>query len=237
MWMEMVLAKLNINLHQGEYIITAINPSTNEYGSNIITVIAKIVENKDLVKYYKNDSQYIVRLVNDDGSYVGAGEVVTFNINGVFYNRTTNSSGYAKLNINLNPGDYIITAEYGGCKVSNNITVLPILSANDLEMSYKDGSTFNATLLDGQGNIYPNQKVSFNVNGVFYYRTTNSLGIASLNINLMSGKYIITSSYNGYNIANTILITSSYFFFFFHKNIYNILHTNILSWQKMIGVH
>ena len=200
------LAKLNINLHQGEYIITAINPLTNEYGSNIITVISKIVENNNLVKYYKNDSQYIVRLVNDDGSYVGAGEVVTFNINGVFYNRTTNSSGYAKLNINLNPGDYIITAEYSGCKVSNIITVLPILSADDLEMSYKDGSTFDATLLDGQGNVYSNQKVSFNVNGVFYYRTTNLLGVASLNINLMSGEYIITSSYNGYNIANTILI-------------------------------
>ena len=200
------LAKLNINLHQGEYIITAINPLTNEYGSNIITVISKIVENNNLVKYYKNDSQYIVRLVNDDGSYVGAGEVVTFNINGVFYNRTTNSSGYAKLNINLNPGDYIITAEYSSCKVSNIITVLPILSADDLEMSYKDGSTFDATLLDGQGNVYSNQKVSFNVNGVFYYRTTNLLGVASLNINLMSGEYIITSSYNGYNIANTILI-------------------------------
>ena len=200
------LAKLNINLPQGEYIITATNPSTNEYGSNIITVIGKIVENNNLVKYYKNDSQYIVRLVNDDGSYASAGEVVTFNINGVFYNRTTNSSGHAKLNINLNPGDYIITAEYGGFKVSNNITVLPILSAEDLTMSYKDGSTFDATLLDGQGNIYPNQKVSFNVNGVFYYRTTDSSGVASLNINLMSGKYIITSSYNGYNIANTISI-------------------------------
>ena len=59
---------------------------------------------------------------------------------------------------------------------------------------------------DGQGNIYPNQKVSFNVNGVFYYRTTDSSGVASLNINLMPGQYIITSSYNGYNTSNKILI-------------------------------
>ena len=199
-------AKLNINLEQGEYIITAINNQTGEMSSNVITVISKIVENSDLVKYYRNDSQYVVRLVNDDGSYAGAGETVTFNINGVFYERTTNESGYAKLNINLQPGDYIITADYGGCKVSNNITVKSVLSANDLTMSYRDGSTFNANLVDGQGNPLANAVITFNINGVFYNRSTNSSGVAQLNINLMSGKYIITSSYNDCNIANTIQI-------------------------------
>ncbi|MBR0270385.1 MAG: hypothetical protein IJQ68_00095 [Methanobrevibacter sp.] len=199
-------AKLNINLNSGTYIITAINPNTTQMSSNIITVTGKIVENSDLTKYYKNDSQYVVRLVNDDGTYAGAGEVVTFNINGVFYNRTTNESGYAKLNINLYSGDYIITAEYGGYKVSNNITVLPILYAEDIEMSYKDGTTFDAKLLDGKGNLLANETLQFNINGVLYDRVTNSSGVASLNINLMPGEYIITSSYNGYNIANTIKI-------------------------------
>jgi hypothetical protein len=51
-----------------------------------------------------------------------------------------------------------------------------------------------------------NEKIQFNVNGVFYTRTTDSTGIAKLNINLMAGEYIITSSYNGSNIANTISI-------------------------------
>ena len=202
------LAKLNINLAQGSYIITAINPENGEMASNNITVIPKIVENSNLVKYYKNDSQYIVRLLNDDGSYAGAGETVTFNINGVFYNRTTNESGYAKLNINLGEGDYIITAEYGDCRVSNNITVLPILSAEDINMTYMDGTTFNATLVDGQGNPLAGAGVTFNINGVFYTRYTDSSGVARLNINLMPGEYIITSSYNDFNIANTIKISS-----------------------------
>ena len=201
------LAKLNINLDAGNYIITATNLVTGEMYSNNITVLPKIIENSDLVKYYRNDSQYVVRIVNDDGSYAGAGEVVTFNINGVFYNRTTNESGYAKLNINLEPGEYIITADCGGCKVSNNITVKPILSANDLTMSYGDGSTFDAALVDGQGNPLYDAKITFNINGVFYNRYTNSRGIASLNINLMPGQYIITSEYDGSKISNNILIT------------------------------
>ena len=80
--------------------------------SNNITVISRIVENNDLTKYYKNASQYTVKIIGDDGKPVGAGVEVTFNINGVFYTRTTNESGIAKLNINLQPGDYVITAEY-----------------------------------------------------------------------------------------------------------------------------
>ena len=44
--------------------------------------------------------------------------------------------------------------------------------------------------------------------GVFYERTTDASGIARLNINLMPGEYIITSSYNGSNIANRITLSS-----------------------------
>ncbi len=75
-------------------------------------------------------------------------------------------------------------------------------------MKYMDGSQFKATLLDGQGNPYAGQNITFNINGVFYDRLTDSNGVANLNIRLMVGEYIITSSYNGCNVANTITITS-----------------------------
>ena len=39
-------------------------------------------------------------------STVGASETVKFNINGVNYERTTNESGIAKLNINFDAWDY-----------------------------------------------------------------------------------------------------------------------------------
>ena len=202
------LAKLNINLEQGEYIITAMNLKTGENATNNITVISRLIENKDLIKYYRNASQYTVKVMGDDGKAVGANETVTFNINGMLYNRTTNESGIAKLNINLHPGNYIITAEYKNCRVSNNIKVLPILSADDLTKKYGAPDQFIATLVDGQGKSFAGETVQFNVNGVFYNRITDSNGQAKLNIRLMPGKYIITSSYNAASISNTITVLS-----------------------------
>ncbi len=203
---ESGVAKLNLNLQQGKYILTAINPITGENAANNITILPTITENRDITKYYKNATQYTVKLIKPDGSIAGAGEKVTFNINGVYYERTTNESGIAKMNINLNPGDYIITAEYAGCKVSNKIKVLPTIKAQDLTKKYGTPNPFTATLLDGEGKPLANEKVTFNINGVFYTRTTDADGIAKLNINLQAGKYIITSSYNGLNIANTVTV-------------------------------
>ena len=201
-------AKLNINLPQGEYIITAVNPENGEMHTNNITVLSSITDNADLVKYYKNDSQYVVTVLGSDGNPVGAGENVTFNINGVMYTRQTNASGQAKLNINLQPGNYTITAEYNGCKVSNNIEVLPVLRANDLVKKYGVSDQFIAYLVDGQGKPFEGQNVTFNINGVFYNRLTDSDGRAILNIKLGAAMdtYIITSSYNGSSISNKISV-------------------------------
>ena len=202
---ESGMVKMHINLEPGEYIITA------EYMgcrvSNNITVLSRIVENHDITKYYKNDTHYTLKVLGDDGN-PASGEIVTFNVNGVFYTRISNESGMVKMHINLHPGDYIITAENRGCRVSNNITVLPVLSAEDLTKKYGTSDQFVAHLLDGQGNPYGDQKISFNVNGVLYYRYTSSGGDAKLNINLMPGEYIITSGYDGTNIANTIKVTA-----------------------------
>ena len=204
---ESGFAKLNINLNPGEYIITATNPNSTEMYSNVVTVLPNIVENNNLTKYYRNDSQYVIKVLDDQGR-PAAGENVTFNINGVFYTRTSNATGHVKLNINLEPGTYIITAIYKDLMVANTITVKPVIEAKNLTMKYRDGSKFEAKLVDGQGNPFAGQNITFNVNGVFYDRTTDASGIARLNINLMPGEYIITSSYNGSNIANKITISS-----------------------------
>ena len=200
-------AKLNINLPAGKYVITAMNPKTGENESNNVTVLSNIVENYDLTKYYKNASQYSLRLLDDKGNPVGAGVSVKFNINGVFYTRTSDANGYVKMNINLPPGTYTVTAEYNGLKASNKIKVLSVLETMDLSMKYGDGSKFEAKILDGQGRPYASQTVKFNINGVFYTKTTESDGIARLNINLLAGEYIITSSYNGLNAANKVTIS------------------------------
>ena len=148
-----------------------------------------------------------VKILDEKGSPL-TGVDVTFNINGVFYTRQTNSDGIASLNINLIPGNYIITAQYGESKVSNNIKVLSIIETHDVVMKYMDGTKFSAKILDNQGNPYPNQSVTFNINGVFYTKISGENGIANLNINLQAGKYIITSMFNKLSVSNTILINN-----------------------------
>ena len=198
-------AKLNINLGPGKYTITSINGDTGETLGKSIVVKSVVIENRNLVKYYRNDSQYTVKILDGKGNPLG-GAKVTFNINGVFYSRTTNENGTAKLNINLDPGNYIITASYNGESVSNKINVLTRLVSSDLSMKYMDGSNFKVTVLDGQGIVSSGENITFNINGVFYNRTTDDDGLASLTINLMAGKYIITSYWNGYMKSNYITI-------------------------------
>ena len=199
-------AKLNINLNPGEYVITATNPNSTEMSSNIIKVISQVSESNDLVKYFKNDSQYRVKIVDIEGNAVGANETVKFNINGVMYERQTDEEGYAQLNINLNPGNYVITAEYNGSMVSNNIEVLPVLTAYDLTMKAGTSDQFKARLVDGQGKLYPNQRIDFNINGQLFNSITDAEGTASLTINLGVGQYTITSSYGNASIANIITV-------------------------------
>ena len=95
---------------------------------------------------------------------------------------------------------------YEGLAVGNNIVVLPTLVTRDLNMTYGDGSNFTAQTLDGQGKPLANQNVTFNINGVFYNKITDVNSVASLNINLVAGKYIITSMYDGYATSNTVLV-------------------------------
>ena len=200
-------AGMNINLIPGTYSIKTTNPVTGESVTNTITVLTRL-EGSDITKYFRNGTQYRVKVLDDNGNLAKAGEVVTFNINGVFYNRTTGADGFVQLSINLLPGDYIVTAQYKGCKISNIVKVLPVLTGKDLTKKFGQSGAYEATLLDAQGKPYANQEITLNINGVLYKRTTDANGVAKLNINLQAGKYIITASYNQAVTSNTITVTA-----------------------------
>ena len=199
------VGSLAINLRPGEYVLTAYNPVTGEQQGFNITVKSLIVT-QDLTKYYMNASSFQATIYDKNGS-LAVGKNVTFNINGVFYTRTADENGVVSLAINLRPGEYIITTIYEELDIGNNVVVLPTLVTSDLNMTYRDGSKFTAQTLDGQGKPLVNQNVTFNVNGRLYFKTTGDDGVASLTINLMSGKYIITSYWNDFQTGNTIIIS------------------------------
>jgi len=204
------VASIAINLRPGSYEINARFNGDDSFNSSSISnnvAVLSTLNGNNLTKYYKNASQYYIQVLDGLGNPI-KNNYVTMNINGVFYDRLTNENGVAKLNINLRPGTYILTAYHPetGLTYSNIINVLSRIETTDIGMFYKDGTGFDALILDEKGDILVNAKVTFNINGVFYTRTSNSNGIAHLNINLHPGRYIITTYFGDSEIGNTIQI-------------------------------
>ena len=205
-------ASMGIGLVPNEYKVNAVFNGTKDYDkatANATVTVKNTVLGNDTTLYFCNGTKYVAKFLDSNGKAL-ANTTVKFNINGVFYTRVTDENGTAGLGIRLNPKSYVITAynPATGEERANNITVLPRLTAQDLSMKYLDGSTFNATLVDGQGKALAGANITFNVNGVFYHKTTNANGVASLNIRLMAGEYIITSTYDNCWASNKITISA-----------------------------
>ena len=205
-------ASIAIRLLPGEYKASALFNGTKDHDkatANATVTVKSTIFGNDTTLYFRNGTQYMAKFLDSDGKAL-ANTDVKFNINGVFYTRVTDENGIARLNIRLDPASYIITAynPVTGEQKANNITVLPRIIAEDLSMKYLDGSTFNAALVDGQGKAISGVNITFNINGVFYHRTTNADGVTKLNIRLMPGEYIITSMYDECWASNKIIISA-----------------------------
>ena len=205
-------ASIAIRLLPGEYKASALFNGTDDYDMaavNASVLVKNTILGNDTTLYFRNGTQYVAKFLDGNGKAL-ANTDVKFNINGVFYTRVTDENGIARLNIRLDPASYIITAynPVTGEQKANEVTVLPRIIAEDLSMKYLDGSTFNAALVDGQGKAISGVNITFNINGVFYHRTTNADGVTKLNIRLMPGEYIITSMYDECWASNKIIISA-----------------------------
>ena len=208
-------ASIAVNLYSGLYHVTVSYKGTTEYAPASTTSEVKVmptINSGDVTKFYKNGTQYYATFLDGHGNPL-INTTVRFNINGVFYNRVTNDKGEAKLNIQLRPANYILTAynPNNGYQCGYTIKVLPTVLAEDLNKLYLDKNQFYATFLQGDGTPLVNTNITFNINGVFYNRVTNDEGVAKLNIRLSSGKYILTAYHplDGYDIGYTVTIVDS----------------------------
>ena len=214
------VANLPINLRTGNYTISAkFNGNAIYNGDNITNTIAvlkvtPVLTSNNLVMYYKDGSAYEVSLVDNNGRPI-VNEVVKFTICSVTYNIKTNSDGIAKLPINLRVGEYIITAAFGdSCydyvRVTNTISVnvKASIKADDVNMTYKDGTSYDVQLIDDDGNslAVPGVTVKFTIGSVSYNIKTDSNGVAKLPINLRPGNYTIAAQYVDKTIVNSIIV-------------------------------
>lgn len=202
------VAVLNNIFAVGVYSVTAINPVTGGNVTKQFSIAKRILKNKDLAMDYLDGSVYSVRIVGDDGKYVGAGQVVVFKVNGGTYKVKTNKKGYAQLPINLVPNKYIVTVKYKGYKVSNKIVVNQVLKANNVVKKKAKSYKFSAVLKTSKGKRIAGKMLTFKIKGKTYYAKTNKKGIATITIklNLKVGKYKIKTTYGKTTISNKIFI-------------------------------
>ena len=103
--------------------------------------------------------------VTDNGQPVG-GAGVRYVQGSSILTVTTDSNGYAYVDINLNPSTYSVSCEYGGKSVSSKITVKSALANTD---------------------------VKFKIGNIIYNAKTDGNGVASYSSSLDVGTYTVTA--------------------------------------------
>ena len=196
-------ASIGINLNPGNYTITTFYHYTDGLATktNNIEVLSTILAN-DVFKFFRNGTQYCAKFLDGCGSPL-VNASVTFNINGVFYKKQTDDNGMARLNINLFPGEYILTAIHlNGEEKANIIKVLTTISAEDISLIENKSGVFVLKTHDGARNV------SITINGVEYIVQTDDGGVATLNVSLSKGNHAVLSKNlnSGEEIFNTIYV-------------------------------
>ena len=207
----------NLTIHDSNFI----NTETNEFGdileNNEIENGAlesevdesPIITTNDLVKYYKNDSQFKFKILNYNGTPISNAKVI-LTVNGVEYARDTNDDGEGSLTINLNPGIYTIKTSYGNITLENTIKILSRFKSKDITSYYGKSAKFSITLLDKKGNLMKNTLVTFKVAGKIYKKYTNSKGGAALNLNLNANNYVVYYTADGISGKNKYTVKNAY---------------------------
>ena len=211
------IAKLNESkLPVGKYEVEITNTLTGEVVKHNLTIVKRLIENKDVTLDFLQGKNYVVRAIGDDGKPVGAGEIVKFRANGINYAAVTDKDGYAKLTINLNPGKYTITAQYAAYKVSNKIKVKQTLKLVKKTVKVKKTAKklkIKAKLKWSNGKPIKGKKLVLKFKGKKYSAKTNKKGIAKFTIKkkvikkLKKGKkYKYTVSYKTNKVKGKVKV-------------------------------
>ena len=156
--------------------------------------------------FLKSDSKKIkVKLLNKYGYAPGKGQIVKFKVNGKKYTAKTNKNGNAKLKLpSLAAGVYTVkygfdkTSLYKASSAQSKVSVIPSKNPtytvkSTTTFGHGAGTQLKIALTSGNVPII-NKKVTIDIAGNKYERTTNSNGIVSLAINFDIGQYTVTCS-------------------------------------------
>ncbi len=182
--------------------------SASEEASTSVVNHDYSLSGSDVSMYYKGGSSYVVTLY--DGKNPVSGSDIKIILNKVTHVLTTNGSGKVSLPIDLSPNTYEVSASFGGISIKNKITVLPVITGKDITKTYRSSTQYTATFVDSKGSPLKNTDVKFILNGKTYTKKTDSKGVASLDIELAAGSYVVYAVHpNGYKISNKVVVKRS----------------------------
>lgn len=213
------IATLNVRLQCGKYPIV-VNFEDDEYkrvNAGAIVTINPVITTQNMIMSEQDGSQFVAILSNVDGVRL-EGVPLTFIVNGVEYKRTSGANGEAKLNINLNQGEYKIITQSFNAQTENKITIGPKpklttrMEGTNVNKAKSDSTAYQCAVYDSNGRVHGTVEIT--VNGVTYKREANSEGLYKLNINLEPGSYQVTAKYLGDDthlasqIVNSVVIVA-----------------------------
>ena len=204
------VASLNITVPIGTHTIVAINPVTGEEAHSTFTIVSRLKGVEKMVMDFKDGSYYVVRAIGEDGNPVGENVTVEIAVNGVVYKVKTDSKGYAKLAINLNPNKFKVISKYAGLKITDTLIVKQTLSAKKVQTVKKSAKTtkVKATLKWSSGKAIAGKPVTMKFRGKIYKAKTNGKGIATFKLPKKSVKKLKVGK--KYRVKFTYLTNSIY---------------------------
>ena len=122
--------------------------------------LAKLIGNKNIVKYFQANTKYQVRVIGEDGKIVGEGIKVKMIIGNRTYIVKSDKNGWAKLNINFKAGKYTVKVIYKDLKVFNKIIIKPVLTAKNISKKKVKIIKFKAKLVNTKGKVVKGKKIT-----------------------------------------------------------------------------
>ena len=177
--------------------------------ANATIEVLPTVESNDVLKAYGSGVQYFALFKDFNGKAL-SNTNVTFSIAGKMYNYTTFPNGVVKLNINLKPGKYSITAvnTCTGENITNTLNIFKVLIENSDVINYFGAkSNYHVKVYGNDGKpVGEGVSVTFKVDAKTYNIKTDKNGYATLSVKLNAKQYIVTAEYNGTVVYNKITV-------------------------------
>ena len=209
------------NLNAGIYPVVANYDGNSAYAASTGAGDFNVAKNASMIEYkdmttksidYVLDGrygEYFNFTLRDANGNPLANKFIQIGFNGKIYNRTTDENGKSRLQINLKKADLYTFAvcflgdeNYNASFVVAKITVVtqtPKLTVPN--KSYKASAktkTLTATFKSARGTLLAKKKITFTVNGKTYSATTDSKGVAKVNVSISKkGTYNFTAKFAG----------------------------------------